>query len=132
MQLQALADNNKPWVDHGIEVLYRFAAFDVFQRSNYFGRSWDLGQFERFRRLVRDKPYDVLLQHTDYRVNSTLQVSDTRWMQRVWVLGFAEKQSAVFDFHMVQRCGGRHDGYWYTERLLCDGVETMKFKSREV
>lgn len=77
MQLQALADNNKPWVDHGVEVhlqcingttkglpesicgisvgfnsnagdapmrlwmvsqvLYRFAAFDVFQRSNYFG-----------------------------------------------------------------------------------------------
>lgn len=31
----------------------------------------------------------------------SLQVSDTRWTQRVWVLGFAAKQSAVFDFHMV-------------------------------
>ncbi len=22
----------------------------------------------------------------------------------------------------VRRCGGRYDGYWFTERLLCDGV----------
>jgi hypothetical protein len=35
--LQALRDNNVPRVDHGIEVLYRFAAFDPFQRSHYFG-----------------------------------------------------------------------------------------------
>jgi hypothetical protein len=35
--MQALRDNNVPRVDHGIEVLYRFAAFDPFQRSHYFG-----------------------------------------------------------------------------------------------
>ncbi len=35
--VQALRDNNVPWVDHGVEVLYRFAAFDPFQRSHYFG-----------------------------------------------------------------------------------------------
>ncbi len=34
---QALQENNVPWVDHGIEVLYRFAAFDPFERSHYFG-----------------------------------------------------------------------------------------------
>jgi hypothetical protein len=121
MQLEALRQNNTPWVDHGIEVLYRFAAFDPFQRSHYFGRSWDLGQFERFRRLARDQPYDILLQHTDRRVASSLQVSDTRWTQRVWVQGFAAKQSATFEFQMVRKCGGRHDGYWFTDRLLCDG-----------
>jgi hypothetical protein len=41
----------------------------------YVRRSWDLGQFERFRRLARDKPYDVLLQHIEHRVTSSLQVS---------------------------------------------------------
>jgi hypothetical protein len=35
--LQALRDSNVPRVDYGIEVLYRFAAFDPFQRSHYFG-----------------------------------------------------------------------------------------------
>jgi hypothetical protein len=29
-------------------------------------------------------------------------VSDSHWTQRVWVLGFAAKRSAVFDFHMVR------------------------------
>lgn len=33
MQLQALRDNDKPYFDHGIEVLYRFANIDPFQRS---------------------------------------------------------------------------------------------------
>lgn len=35
--LQALQANDKPRYDHGIEVLYRFANFDPFQRSKYFG-----------------------------------------------------------------------------------------------
>ncbi len=37
MQLAALAQNDKPAYDHGIEVLYRFANFDPFSRSKYFG-----------------------------------------------------------------------------------------------
>jgi hypothetical protein len=34
---QALQRNNSPYPDHGVEVMYRFAAFDPFQRSRYFG-----------------------------------------------------------------------------------------------
>ena len=65
--VQALQDNNTPYIDHGIETLYRFAgkcpvssvtvhntdmylfasAFDPFVRSSYFGVLRDLGQFER-------------------------------------------------------------------------------------
>lgn len=30
-----------------VQVLYKFANFDPFARSSYFGRSLDLGQFER-------------------------------------------------------------------------------------
>lgn len=37
IQLQALKQNDKPYFDHGIEVLYRYANFDPFQRSKYFG-----------------------------------------------------------------------------------------------
>lgn len=37
IQLQALQHNDKPYFDHGIEVLYRYADFDPFQRSKYFG-----------------------------------------------------------------------------------------------
>ena len=46
MQMDALRDNDAPYRDHGVEVLYRFADIDPFARSSYSGRSQDLGQFE--------------------------------------------------------------------------------------
>jgi hypothetical protein len=43
----ALADNDTPSTDAGIEVLYAFALVDLFlPRSRYFGYNSDLGQFE--------------------------------------------------------------------------------------
>ena len=47
--VKVLEEENVPETDAGIAVLYRFAAFDPFARSTYFGISLDLGQFERFR-----------------------------------------------------------------------------------
>lgn len=44
---QALRDNNTPYIDHGVEVLYRFADLDPFVRSRFFGPSLDLGQVRR-------------------------------------------------------------------------------------
>jgi hypothetical protein len=37
IQLQALQHNDKPYFDHGIEVLYRYSNLDPFTRSKYFG-----------------------------------------------------------------------------------------------
>lgn len=125
MQLQALQTNNEPCVDHGVEVLYRFAAFDPFERSCYFGTPSDLGQFERFRRVARDKPYDMLLWHHRYQIASSLQISEYEWSQRVRVYG-AAKRSAVFTFHMRKRSGGHYDGVWFTEQLLCDRIESRQ------
>eukprot|EP00898_Chlorokybus_atmophyticus_P003959 jgi/Chlat1/4564/Chrsp29S00342 len=51
-QLEALRLNDKPYIDHGIEVLYRFAGFDPFQRSLYFGRPHDLGQHVYKQRIL--------------------------------------------------------------------------------
>ena len=55
-------------------MLYRFTAFDPFERTSYFGMSQDLGQFERFRRIFHTPYYIVLLNHTDRQVLSSLQV----------------------------------------------------------
>ncbi|KAL9313315.1 hypothetical protein ACSQ67_018767 [Phaseolus vulgaris] len=43
-QLEALKNNDQPREDYGIEVMYRFAGFDPFERSTYFGPFFDLGQ----------------------------------------------------------------------------------------
>ncbi|XP_031257691.1 uncharacterized protein LOC116115708 isoform X2 [Pistacia vera] len=94
-QLDALKYNDQPRQDYGIEVLYRFAGFDPFERSLYFGPSFDLGQFERFRRIFHHSTYRVLLGHKERKILSSLFVKE--------------------------RVGGSWDGYWLTESLLHDG-----------
>ncbi|GFH23010.1 uncharacterized protein HaLaN_20556 [Haematococcus lacustris] len=125
--LQALRHNNTPHVDHGVEVLYRFADFDPFNpRCSYFGRSFDLGQFERFRRILHTSHYATLLGHEEAVPLSSLQVSEHVWAQRVLVrgplhCGTGQRDEGVYTFTMKMRMGGLHDGYWFTQSLLADG-----------
>ncbi|KAK9836239.1 hypothetical protein WJX84_003491 [Apatococcus fuscideae] len=118
--MAALHENTRPYHDHGVEVLYRFANFDPFSRTAYFGRSLDLGQFERFRRIMHTPYFSVLLSHTHSKLVSDLQVSEHAWVQRVWVKGFHRGAEDTFSFRMQQRLGGRYDGTWFTESLTAD------------
>eukprot|EP00271_Cylindrocystis_brebissonii_P006011 TRINITY_DN1851_c0_g1_i2.p1 TRINITY_DN1851_c0_g1~~TRINITY_DN1851_c0_g1_i2.p1 ORF type:complete len:265 (+),score=16.17 TRINITY_DN1851_c0_g1_i2:68-862(+) len=120
-QLDALQRNDVPYADHGVEVMYRFAGFDPFERSTYFGPRYDLGQFERFRRIFHHISYRVLLGHTDSKILSTFKVNDHCLKQRVWVKGARPGEEETFEFTMVQRVGGNWDGYWLTESVIHDG-----------
>lgn len=120
-QLDALKYNDQPHHDYGIEVMYRFAGFDPFQRSTYFGRFFDLGQFERFRRIFHHSTYRVLLGHQEREILSSLHVNENLYKQRVWVRGTRPEEEEIFQFTMVQRVGGSWDGYWLTESVLHDG-----------
>ncbi|XP_062230418.1 uncharacterized protein LOC133928199 [Phragmites australis] len=120
-QLEALKCNDQPRQDYGIEVMYRFAGFDPFESSTYFGRQFDLGQFERFRRLFHNSTYRVLLGHKERQILSSLWVEENRFKQKVWVQGSHPEEEGIFQFTMVQRVGGLWDGYWLTEGLINDG-----------
>ncbi|KAL3684519.1 hypothetical protein R1sor_002541 [Riccia sorocarpa] len=120
-QLEALSNNDEPYPDHGVEVMYRFAGFDPFQRSQYFGPFFDLGQFERFRRIFHHSTYRVLLGHKERRVLSSLHMSEHTFKQRVWIGGARPGEEEVFEFTLVQRVGGSWDGYWLTDSLRHDG-----------
>ncbi|KAK4388921.1 Aurachin C monooxygenase/isomerase [Sesamum angolense] len=116
-QLDALMFNDQPRPDYGIE----FAGFDPFERSTYFGPFFDLGQFERFRRIFHHSSYRVLLGHRERKILSSLNVKENCFKQRVWIRGTRPEEEEVFQFTMVQRVGGSWDGYWLTESLLHDG-----------
>ncbi|CAN0877643.1 hypothetical protein LINGRAHAP2_LOCUS11999 [Linum grandiflorum] len=120
-QLDALKHNDQPRQDYGIEVMYRFAGFDPFERSTYFGPFFDLGQFERFRRVFHHSTYRVLLGHKERKILSSLLVEENQFKQRVWVRGNRPEEEEIFQFTMVQRVGGLLDGYWLTESVLHDG-----------
>ncbi|XP_021665646.2 uncharacterized protein LOC110654077 isoform X2 [Hevea brasiliensis] len=116
-QLDALKYNDQPRPDYGIE----FAGFDPFERSTYFGPFFDLGQFERFRRIFHHSTYRVLLGHKERKILSSLLVKENRFKQRVWIRGNRPEEEEIFQFTMVQKVGGSWDGYWLTESLLNDG-----------
>lgn len=119
-QLHALQCNNTPYQDHGIEVLYRFASFDPWQRSTFFGRSLDLGQFERFRRIMYTQCFIALVGHSEASIESALEVSEDIWVARVLVINKYRKENAVYNFTMTRRVGGKYDGAWFCKQLLCD------------
>ncbi|XP_050263700.1 uncharacterized protein LOC126707969 isoform X3 [Quercus robur] len=101
-QLDALKYNDQPRQDYGIEVMYRFAGFDPFQRSTYFGPFFDLGQFERFRRIFHHSTYRVLLGHKDRKILSSLFVKENRFKQRVWIRGSRPGEEEIFQITMAQ------------------------------
>lgn len=71
-------------------------------------KSFDLGQFERFRRIMHIPAYKVLLNHEQVQTLSTLKVSDRCWKSRVHVVGEYGKDEGVYEFTLVQRLGGRY------------------------
>ncbi|RXH92029.1 hypothetical protein DVH24_021052 [Malus domestica] len=101
-QLDALKYNDQPRPDYGIEVMYRFAGFDPFERSTYFGPFFDLGQFERFRRIFHHSTYRVLLGHKERKMLSSLYVEENLFKQRVWIRGCRPEEEEIFQFTMVQ------------------------------
>ena len=117
----ALRDNDSPHVDAGVETLYSFADVDLYEpRSRFFGVKQDLGQFERFRRVLHTPRYRALLSHTQLRVLSTLAVSERELWQRVSVTSFRAGQQAEYCLTLRQQLGGRRDGWWLAASLSCD------------
>eukprot|EP00246_Nothoceros_aenigmaticus_P005876 TRINITY_DN1831_c0_g2_i3.p1 TRINITY_DN1831_c0_g2~~TRINITY_DN1831_c0_g2_i3.p1 ORF type:complete len:125 (+),score=14.00 TRINITY_DN1831_c0_g2_i3:88-462(+) len=113
-------DNDVPYLDHGIEVMYRFAGFDPFRPSTYFGPRFDLGQFERFRRIFHHTTYRVLLNHNERKVLSSFYMNEHCFKQRVWISGVRPGEEGIFEFSLEQRVGGSWDGYWLTSSMHPD------------
>ncbi|XP_027902254.1 uncharacterized protein LOC114162531 isoform X2 [Vigna unguiculata] len=118
-QLEALKYNDQPRQDYGIEVMYRFAGFDPFERSTYFGPFFDLGQFERFRRIFHHSTYRVLLGHKERKIMSTLFVEE-----RVWIRGSRPEEEEIFQFTMVQQYLA--EGWWMLGWLLVDRISASR------
>ena len=125
-QLNALKNNDTPYPDHGVEVCYRFANFSPWERTNYFGRNLDLGQFERYRRVLLSPPFSTLIHHETAELVSSIMVDENSYIDRVRVVGRDGKEERSYDFFMVQRVGGIHDGYWFVEKLMPSDGETFK------
>ena len=120
MQLDSLARNDEPHLNHGILLLYNFALFDPWSRSDYFGRKMDLGQFERFRNVLHTHAYRVLLRNSEWRILSEISPSDNEFWVRVHVIGFRPGEEGYFNITLKRLVGGYRDGCWMTTSMVCD------------
>mmetsp|Transcript_3425 Transcript_3425/g.10399 ORF Transcript_3425/g.10399 Transcript_3425/m.10399 type:complete len:213 (-) Transcript_3425:190-828(-) len=119
--LEALRENlkNGPRKDEGLEALYTFANFNVWQvTSNFFGRKMDLGQFERFRRVMITKPYEIIVNHEQREVLSAMRIDDKRYHARICFTN-SSAESLTFYFTMSRTKLGDFDS-WMVDSVLPD------------
>lgn len=118
--LMALQTNNRtgPHKDDGIDALYAFANLDIWALSHrFFGKKMDLGQFERFKRVVVAHPYDILLRNYESRTLSAIHVKpDVYVTRRTFKCGTDEK---FFTFTMSRADFGG-DRAWMVDSIIYD------------
>jgi hypothetical protein len=115
--------------DEGIEALYAFANFDVWSIKNeFFGKRIDLGQFERFKRIMMARPYSALLRHKSRCVLSSMRVTPYLYHCRIQVLSSVD-DVAVFRFCLSRRAlpgapraPRRPRLYWMVDQILHEQV----------
>jgi len=108
--------------------MYRFAAFDPFERSKYFGRSFDLGQFERFRRVFHTPAYKTLINHDSATVVGRFVMGEGRAALRVLAKHDRPLEEQTYTITMIQvgfglvwgACGGVLGGGGVGVRLWLD------------
>ncbi|PSC72079.1 glucuronoxylan 4-O-methyltransferase 1-like [Micractinium conductrix] len=125
VQLDALAANNQPWPQHGIQTAYEWAV-DVggLDPSLYFGFPKDLYHFDHFLGMFANKlPELVNLQSYDILGNAqelpATDDSPPTWVVRARVVGGAgvAQPSAEFEFQLRRKTVGARKGALMTHMI---------------
>lgn len=120
--LTALRTNNRtgPYKDDGIDALYAFANLDIWALSHrFFGKKMDLGQFERFKRVVVAHPYDILLREYESRTLSAIHVKPDVYVSRIAFVRQGEEK--VFTFTMSRADFGGERA-WMIDSIIFDDM----------
>lgn len=107
LQLEALAANDDPHTDAGIEVAFRFAS-PANKRVT--------GPLGRFTAMVHNALYRALLNHRAVRYG-TLHV-DNDHAARVVIVTARDGELVAYLFILLRQRGGACDGCWMTDSVL--------------
>jgi hypothetical protein len=108
-QMQALQSNDSH--DHGIEITYRFAS-PANKRQT--------GPFERFARMLKKSPYDVLLNASKISYGPKHVMQDQA-QQEVTVTSTTGRET-TFVFHLKRQKTPPYTDCWMTEAVSVKGV----------
>jgi len=119
--LDALRENvhTGPSADDGIDALYAFANVDVWSIGHsFFGKSMDLGQFERFKRVLITNPYQSLLGHLERENISALRVDKSHYLSRFRVLDSVGRTHSVFSFSLSESMLANGGQSWMVDSII--------------
>ncbi|GFR48818.1 hypothetical protein Agub_g10770, partial [Astrephomene gubernaculifera] len=117
VQLKALRTNDDPWLNHGIQTAYEFAAdAGGMERSRYFGFSKDLYHFDHFLGMFGNMLGDLVNCQT-HEVLLSREAEPGVHLVRVRVVG-PTGRPGEYDFTLVRKELGRKAGSWMTKSLL--------------
>lgn len=118
--LTALRENSwtGPMKDDGIDALYAFANVDVWELTHrFFGRKMDLGQFERFKRVISANPYAILLSAHNRQVLSAIHVAGETYICRIR-FDAPRRDSSVFTFTLSRAAFGDNNNSWMVDSII--------------
>ena len=106
IQIQALANNNRPYRNAGIEVAFRFASP---ANKRFTGPLW------RFTRMLHTPTYRPFLFHRAAHVGRA-DIQGTQATLTV-ILTAADGTRAGYVFRLSKQQGGRYDACWMTDEV---------------
>ena len=113
--LEALAQNDQPTKDRGIEVTFSFAS--PANRAM-------IGPLDRFGDLVREEVYRPLLYHS-HAVRGAMKVVGDRAQQRV-IITSVSGQRVVYTFTLSRQSDGPFKGCWMTDGVTREPPSTLR------
>ncbi len=112
--LEALAQNDQPTKDRGIEVTFSFAS--PANRAM-------IGPIDRFGDLVREEVYRPLLYHS-HATRGMLKVAGDRAQQRVIITSITGER-VVYTFTLSKQTEGPFKGCWMTDGVTREPPSTL-------
>lgn len=109
IQLDALATNDEPAANAGIETAYNFAS-PANRRAT--------GPFDRFVAMVTGPRYAPMVDHVE-ATTGPLERNGDEAAQRVTLTG-PDGRTATYRFGLSRQSGGAWDGCWLTDSVLVE------------
>ena len=104
--IEALANNDDPYPDAGIETTFRFASPQ--NRAN-------TGPLERFTRMVKQYPYRDLIDHRKRDISEVVFVGNDAYL--VVKLIVSSGREAAYAFRLSRQGDGQYQGMWMTDAV---------------
>ena len=104
--MSALANNDEPYPDAGIETTFKFASPQ---------NKVNTGPLEKFTSMVKSYPYDAMVNHLKSDISEVVMVGPDAYL---WVKLITQEGTEVaYAFRLSQQRDGKFQGMWMTDAV---------------